>query len=156
MLRASPKWTIQEVLIQVCDNKGLDHSKFDIRHPGINVLRTAFTLVDPKSVKIQWSHQYLFMLLGSTSVRWMLMKLSPGINFINILHAAFAHAEPLSVKNTIFRDLSSQKLHMNMLVKLTPGIIFINILCLPFSYQSVLHYFSLFEVWLCTFLGIRG
>jgi len=35
----------------------------------INVLRTTFTLVDPKSVKIQLSHKYLFMLLGSASVK---------------------------------------------------------------------------------------
>ncbi len=36
----------------------------------INVLRTAFTLIDSKSVKkIQLSHQYLFMLLGSVLVK---------------------------------------------------------------------------------------
>ncbi len=48
----------------------------------INVQRTAFTLVDPESAKIQFSHQYLFMLLGSTSVKAVsrtLMKLTPGI-----------------------------------------------------------------------------
>jgi len=48
----------------------------------INILRTAFTLVDPKSItKIQLSHKYLFTLLGSASVkavRRTLMKLSPG------------------------------------------------------------------------------
>jgi len=46
----------------------------------INILRTAFALVDPKSVKIQLSHQCLFKLLGSTSVKAVhrtLMKLSP-------------------------------------------------------------------------------
>ena len=46
----------------------------------INILRTAFTLVDPQSIKIQLSHQCLFMLLGFTSVkavRRTLMKLSP-------------------------------------------------------------------------------
>ncbi len=46
----------------------------------INVLRTAFTHVDPESLRIQLGHQCLFMLLGSTSVkavRRMLMKLSP-------------------------------------------------------------------------------
>ncbi len=46
----------------------------------INVLRTTFALVDPESVKIQLSHQGLFKLLGSTSVkavRRTLMKLSP-------------------------------------------------------------------------------
>jgi hypothetical protein len=43
----------------------------------INVLRTDFALVDPESVK---SHQCLFTLSGSTSVKAvhrMLMKLSP-------------------------------------------------------------------------------
>jgi len=47
----------------------------------INVLRTTFTLADHKSVKkIQLSHKYLFMLLGSSSAKAVsktLMKLSP-------------------------------------------------------------------------------
>ncbi len=45
-----------------------------------NVLRTAFTLVDLKSVKIPVSHWYLFTLSGSASVKAVhrsLMKLSP-------------------------------------------------------------------------------
>ncbi len=47
----------------------------------INVLRTAFTLVAPKRVRIQSNPKYLFTLLGSTcakAVRRMLMKLTPG------------------------------------------------------------------------------
>ncbi len=51
----------------------------------INVLRTAFTLVDPKSVKKQLSHKYLFTLSGSTSVKAVhrtLMKLTPGHDII--------------------------------------------------------------------------
>ncbi len=48
----------------------------------------------------------------------------PSVNFINILHAAFAHVEPESVKETIkssvFRDMRAQKLRVNILVKLTP------------------------------------
>jgi len=47
----------------------------------INVQSTAFTPVDPESAKIQLSHQYLFTLSGSTSVKAvhrMLMKLTPG------------------------------------------------------------------------------
>ncbi len=43
-------------------------------------LRTAFTPVSPKSVRIQSSCQYLFTLLGSTATkaaRRMLMKLTP-------------------------------------------------------------------------------
>ncbi len=46
----------------------------------INVLRTAFALVDPKSVRTQSSLQYHFTLLGSTSVkavRRKLLKLTP-------------------------------------------------------------------------------
>jgi hypothetical protein len=53
--------------------------------PGVNftnILRTAFSFVDPESVKntVQLSHQYLFTLLGSAHVKAvhrMLMKLSP-------------------------------------------------------------------------------
>jgi hypothetical protein len=48
----------------------------------INVKCTAFVLVDPKSVKRQLSHQWLFTLLGSMSVKAVhrtLMKLSPGV-----------------------------------------------------------------------------
>ena len=54
----------------------------------INVLRTAFALVDPESVRTQSSHQYLFTLLGSTNVkavRRTLMKLTPGVDFTKIL-----------------------------------------------------------------------
>ena len=46
----------------------------------INVLRTAFTPVVPQSVRTQSSRQYLFTLLGPTSVkavRRTLMKLTP-------------------------------------------------------------------------------
>jgi len=41
------------------------------------------------------------MLLGSAHVKavhWTLMKLSPGVNFINVLRAAFAPVDPKSVK----------------------------------------------------------
>ena len=47
----------------------------------INLQLTAFALVDPKSVRIQSSCQYLFTLLGSTGAKAankMLMKLTPG------------------------------------------------------------------------------
>jgi len=47
-----------------------------------NILCTAFTLVDPKNVKIQYSHQYLFTLLVYASVKAvlrMLMNLTPGV-----------------------------------------------------------------------------
>jgi hypothetical protein len=41
----------------------------------INILHTAFVLVDPKSVRFQSSCQYHFTLLGSTSVKAVLRKL---------------------------------------------------------------------------------
>ncbi len=51
----------------------------------INVLCTAFTLVAPKSVRIQSNPQYLFTLLGSTcakAVRRTLVKLTPDFFYI--------------------------------------------------------------------------
>jgi len=54
--------------------------------PGVNsstYLHTAFTPVAPQSVRTQSSCQYLFTLLGSSSVKAVhrtLMKLSPGVN----------------------------------------------------------------------------
>ena len=54
----------------------------------INVLRAVFTPVDPKSVRKIDNLIVFFTLLGSASikaVRRMLMKLSPVVNFINIL-----------------------------------------------------------------------
>ncbi len=58
----------------------------------INILRTTFSLVDPESVRTQSSCQYLLTLLGSTSVKAVhgtLMKLTPGVNFINVFTWAF-------------------------------------------------------------------
>jgi len=58
----------------------------------INVLRSAFTHVDPESVRIQSNPQYLFMLLGSTcakAARRMLMKLTPGVNLTNMFTSNF-------------------------------------------------------------------
>ncbi len=53
-----------------------------------NVLRAAFTLVDPKSVKKIDQLTVFFTLLGSAcvkAVRRMLVKLSPGVNLIKLL-----------------------------------------------------------------------
>ncbi len=47
----------------------------------INVLHTAFTLVDPKSIKRYWRLDWVLTLSGSTSskdVRRMLIKVTPG------------------------------------------------------------------------------
>jgi len=58
----------------------------------------------------------------------MLVKLSPGVNFINVLQAAFACADPKSVKKTVklsifFALLGSarEKAIRRTLTKLTPG-----------------------------------
>jgi hypothetical protein len=70
----------------------------------INVLRTAFTPVVPQSVRTQSSRQYLFTLLGPTSVkavRRTLMKLTPGVNFTNIFSKAFTREDPQSIKNLV-------------------------------------------------------
>ena len=72
-------------------------------------LHTAFTLLDPQSIRTQSSFQYLFTLLGSMcvkAVRRTLIKLSPSVNFTNVLHAAFALVDPKSIKNTVKSSVS--------------------------------------------------
>jgi hypothetical protein len=67
----------------------------------INVLRAAFTLVDPESVKRYWQLDWVLTLWGATGVKALprtLMKSGPGVNFINVLRAAFRHADPESAK----------------------------------------------------------
>jgi len=73
------------------------------------------------------------MLSGPASVKavWkMLMKLSPGVNFINILRTAFALSDPKSIKNTVDSSVSfyafgiyKVKSARRMLMKLSPGAI---------------------------------
>ena len=53
-----------------------------------------------KRKKIQLSHKYLFMLLGSTgakAVRRTLMKLTPGANFSNALSTPFTYESVLRI-----------------------------------------------------------
>jgi len=60
----------------------------------INILRTAFTLVGPKSVKRYWRLDWVLTLWGTTgvkAVRRTLMKSSPGVNFINVLRTNFLY-----------------------------------------------------------------
>ncbi len=58
---------------------------FVLNNPGvnfINILCTAFTCADPKSIRTKSRCQYLFTLLGSASVKAVhrtLMKLSPAL-----------------------------------------------------------------------------
>jgi len=59
-----------------------------------NVLHAAFTLVGPKSANWHCWLDYLFLRIRDLrvkAVRRMLMKLSPGVNFINILCASFSY-----------------------------------------------------------------
>jgi len=61
----------------------------------------AFTLVDPESAKRQSSHLFLFALLGfegAKAVCKMLVKLSLGVNFINILRAHFSYESAFFAK----------------------------------------------------------
>ncbi len=80
-----------------------------------------------------------FLLLGSLREKAackMLIKLTLGVNFTNILQAASILIDSKRKKNTVkpssffwrFWDLCLKKLHVKMLVKLTPVVNFINIL----------------------------
>jgi len=72
-------------------------------------LRTAFTPVAPKSVRIQSSCQYLFTLLGSTGSKAAgrtLMKWTPGLNFTNIFTYSFYARSSQKRKNLIKLSVS--------------------------------------------------
>jgi hypothetical protein len=91
-------------------------------------------LVDPKKhKKIQFSHKYLFTLSGSASVKAvhrMLMKLSPGVDFTNILREPFLFESALCSFSLIMLGFGffGKKNIDPMLMKLTIGINFTNIL----------------------------
>jgi len=80
---------------------------------------------------------YFNALLGSTRLKAghkMLMKLTPGLNFINVLHTAFTPADPKGVKSywwlTVFFTLSGStclKAGRKLLLKFTPGLCWIQI-----------------------------
>jgi len=53
---------------------------------------------DTKSVIIHSSCQYLFYTTFGIFARKMLMKLIPGVNFTNVLQAAFTQTDPKSAK----------------------------------------------------------
>jgi hypothetical protein len=56
---------------------------------------------DPEGTKNTDDLTVLFALLGSAhakAARRTLMKLTPGVNFTNIIRTAFAHVDPKSVK----------------------------------------------------------
>jgi len=88
----------------------------------------------------------------------MLMKLTPAVNFINILWAYFLQESKLhsfSLVTVMLCDFLwkeyGQKNACKMLVKLTPGDNVINILH-TFFYKSALRSFSLITVRICNFL----
>jgi len=95
----------------------------------------AFTLLDPESVKKIDNLTVNFMHLGSAHVKAAhktLMKWTPGVNFINILRAAFIRGDPESVQKidnfnltVIFTHLGSAhiKAAHKTLMKLTPGFV---------------------------------
>ncbi len=81
---------------------------------------------------MQLSHQYFLTLSGSASVkavRKTLVKLTPGLNFINILPTAFMPVALKSVRvqssrQYLFKLLgpTSTKAVRKMFMKLTPGL----------------------------------
>ncbi len=101
-----------------------------------NVLRTAFAPVDPKSVKRYWLLDWIFTLLGATGVKAVLrtlMKLSPGVNFINVERTSLSYQCmfwqlflvicTLRVRGKSCRnDIRTKNLCVKMLMKLTEGV----------------------------------
>ncbi len=64
----------------------------------------------------------------------------PGVDFINVLRAAFAPVDPKSVKNTVKSSVTfyafgiyERKSCTRMLMKLSPGVNFINVLPAAFT-----------------------
>ncbi len=84
----------------------------------------------PNARKKQSSQQCCLALwepTGVKAVRWPLMKLSPGVNFINVLQTAFLCTDPKSAKKndnlTVFFVLLGSghvKAASRMLMKVTP------------------------------------
>jgi len=90
-------------------------------------------VADPKITKNTDGLTVFFALLGSEGVkaaRKMLLKSTPGVNFINVLSTTFTLGDPKSVKKiqlshkylfTHSGSASVKAVH-RMLVKLSPGI----------------------------------
>ncbi len=75
--------------------------------PGLNftnILRPAFTGAAPKSTKRYWQLDWILTLLGSVCVN-MLMTLTTGVNFINILWGAFLYESVLCSSSSLIRVL---------------------------------------------------
>jgi len=112
----------------------------------INVLRTAFT---PKCIKMTVKLSIFFTLLGAMSAKDLsktLMKLTPGVNFIDILLAALAQRDPESAKKsdnlTVFLALLGYrriKAAGRRLMKLTPDVFGIKMPLIA-EYDVMSHY----------------
>ncbi len=101
-------------------------------------LCSAFMCTNPKCSKRESCHNFLFALFWSSSIKApckMLVKFTPGVNFINISGTAFMCTNPKCAKReschnclfVLFLSLSI-KYACKMLVKFTPGVNFTNIL----------------------------
>ncbi len=115
----------------------------------INVLRTAFALVDPKNVKRYWGFDWILTLLGSMSVKAvhrMLMKFSPGVNFINVYLCIFCtkfwHQSWNITRKSCQKGPLCEKRVRLMLMKLTAVVNFINILLVCFCTKVLCEAFS--------------
>jgi len=104
------------------------YCKIEKSKPGLNftnIFTRSFYASRSQKRKIQSSLKYLFTLLGSACIKAlskMLVKSTPGVNFINIQWAACAWADPKSAKRQSscqsfvhFWDLHAQKLHVELL-----------------------------------------
>jgi len=99
----------------------------------INIFMRSFYVLTPKKHKNSVKSSDLLRYLGCThakSARKRLMKLTPGLNFISILHTALARKDPKSIKRQSSHlsfcafGIYAHKLHIKMLVKLTWGVSF--------------------------------
>jgi hypothetical protein len=117
------------VWLCVCEREREFVPKFD-RPPGLNfivIFCTAFTLSDPKSVKRYWWLKSIFYAFGIYKHK-MLVKLTPGVNFINILFPRFLYkilapkiTKPNVTREKLPKRLAYEKCACKMLMKLTAG-----------------------------------
>ena len=125
----NPRYILISVVLTIRDNDTC--CQFHQRYTYKFFVRTSFSLVT-------------FWLCQKNSYEkfacLMLMRLTPGFNFINVLRTTFMLVDPESVKNTVshqylFTLLGSTyaKAVRRTLMKLSPGVNFINVLCTAFT-----------------------
>jgi len=116
------------------------------------LVKFIFALPDPKSAKKTDNFSVFFVILGSALVKSacrMLMKLTPGVNFINILRGTFTCTDSKSAKKTdgltvFFAHLGSMCLKAlnKMLVKLTPEVFLNDFQSKPFQNPTEYSYWT--------------